>query len=479
MAITFSDPAVPGVLDSPKGDYIRGPIGQDLGPVAIGDLGSGLSAFTWFATVEDDGVYINRDGDAATLLFAQVGVGALDLTFDSAGYPVVAYELAGDVLVYWYDGGYTSDNLGAAVEPCAARDIDDEAFVAYRVGSGASYVLRSGDFATEYDAPLAFEISALTAIGFSTAVNRFVFNGRPPLTAPVSTVNGSGTVVSPSATPPVAPFEPVPERIFFHLLPRGRAWALSIAKQLRQFIRGISIPLISNTKLAADVAFLDVLPQYTSRLADWEEQWGLTNQGLSEQARRDRLAATWAATGSLSPHYLQNLLQDQGFDVYVHDWWVPGTEPAVGVEACATARDPFTYLVDLGASNTSETQCGEALAQCGEATALCGYLSGAVGYPLSNKVVATQRDFLIACGEALAQCGEATALCGQYSALTDRDILYPLPADPDKWPYFVYIGGATFPDGAVVDSQRREEFERLLLKYCPAHMWIGVLVSYT
>ena len=53
---------------------------------------------------------------------------------------------------------------------------------------------------------------------------------------------------------------------------------------------------------------------------------------------------------------------------------------------------------------------------------------------------------------------------------------YVVPSDPAKWPYFLYIGAEVFGEMAQVESKRRNEFEALCLKTCPAQQWQGILV---
>lgn len=54
-----------------------------------------------------------------------------------------------------------------------------------------------------------------------------------------------------------------------------------------------------------------------------------------------------------------------------------------------------------------------------------------------------------------------------------------IPSDPNTHPYFMYVGGQIFPFPALVPLSRKSEFERLLLTICPAHLWIGILISYS
>lgn len=250
-------------------------------------------------------------------------------------------------------------------------------------------------------------------------------------------------------------------------------------KTITKFFRGLA-NVNNDIKQCADLAWLDIFPATTTKLAEWFEQFGLKDNGiLSEEQKREKLAGAWQATGSLSPRYLQDLLQGQGFDLYVHEWWEPGTEPPVGINACVAPRSPLVYLQQGDGGVTSGVECGEAAAACGEAFAECGNTFAGPGYPLVNKITRTEPDFIVECGEAEAECGEAFAECGSYLDFREVQQNYIIPDDPDKWPYFVYIGAQTFPGLAIIDGTRRDEVEELLLKYCPAHMWIGVLVSYT
>jgi hypothetical protein len=97
---------------------------------------------------------------------------------------------------------------------------------------------------------------------------------------------------------------------------------------------------------------------------------------------------------------------------------------------------------------------------------------------LVNKIYTTRSNLTCLCGEALMQCGEPLAQCNQNTGVIFERVNYPIPNDPLQWPYIIYIGGATFPDQATVASSRQDEFEDLLLKICPAHLWIGLLVDY-
>lgn len=270
-------------------------------------------------------------------------------------------------------------------------------------------------------------------------------------------------------------------RVFQHLLPNARAWRITISKTLRSFFEGLSGVGADAVKYADDV-YGDAFPQTTREIEAWENHFALkTSANLNEQERRDRLDATWKQLGGQDAKYIQDTLQGAGFDVWVHEWFVPGTEPLPGVKLCVTPRNPIDVLRAefTGVNGQNTVGCDEALAACGEAFAECGNGIDPLGYPLVNKIFFTEDDLTILCGEVLAECGELDAQCGQFVNFLFKPVNYIVPLDPAKWPYFLYIGGEVYGDIATIVPTRRDEFETLCLKICPLHQWIGILVTYT
>ena len=155
-------------------------------------------------------------------------------------------------------------------------------------------------------------------------------------------------------------------RMFQHLLPNARAWRLTIEKTLRNFFKGLS-GIGADAVIYADFVWLDIFPNTTRELDEWELQFALPDTILTEPARRSRLDAHWKALGGQDRKYIEDTLRGAGFDVHVHEWWVPGTEPAPGVKLCVTPRNPLTVLRPefTGVDNTFVVQGGEALAECG------------------------------------------------------------------------------------------------------------------
>ena len=267
-------------------------------------------------------------------------------------------------------------------------------------------------------------------------------------------------------------------RVFKHLLPNARAWRITAQKRLREFFEGLS-GTGEEIKQFFDEVWLDIFPSSTRELDKWERQFALAPATLTDQERRNRVDAAWKALGGQDPQYIQETLRANGFDVYVHEWWVPGTEPAPGVKACVTPRNPLTYLRRSNNVTGFRITCGNPVATCGNPVATCGSALEPPGYPLVNKVYESVPLYVATCGNPVATCGNPVATCGNYDSLLNKFRDYIVPADPDKWPYFLYIGGENFPDLAAIETSRKDEFEALCLKICPTQQWLGILVEYS
>lgn len=267
-------------------------------------------------------------------------------------------------------------------------------------------------------------------------------------------------------------------RIFQHLLPKARAWTTTANKQLREFVEGLAAGVGDDPKIFFDDLNDDLRPATTRQLDEWEFQFGLADVGLDEQARKVRLAAAWKALGGQDPRYIEDTLRSNGFDVYVHEWWVPGTEPPIGVHDAATPRNPLLVLRREYIGVESGVECNMLLAECGEDFAQCGNSLAPLGYPLVNKILRTERNFVVGCGDLLTESGELQMECGNYIGFVDDVIDYVVPIDPTTWPYFLYVGAEVYPNVAQVALSRKNEFEELCLKICPAQQWLGILVQY-
>ncbi len=254
------------------------------------------------------------------------------------------------------------------------------------------------------------------------------------------------------------------------LLPRARAWRITTNKRLRQFWQAIA-DVVVGVRNYADLFYDDIFPQKTRDIDAWEEHFGLFYPRATEQERRDRLAVTWAAQGGQSPRYIQDILQDNGFDVYVHEWWVPGTQPPI-------PRNPFAYLDDGSGTVVPLSVAGNPNMIAGGLNAIAGSTAAnAGGYPLVNKIIVAEISASITAGAAQAVAGNENMVAGRL-LVAYLPKQYTISNDASKYPYFLYIGAQIFPNRATIDVTRRNEFEALCLKICPAQQWLGMLVDY-
>lgn len=256
--------------------------------------------------------------------------------------------------------------------------------------------------------------------------------------------------------------------IFKHLLIRSRAFNLTWQSTLRKFFEGLATPVIDDTREFLNAVWLDMFPATTREIRAWEGQFGLTNgEVLTENERRERLAGIWAATGGQSPRYIQDTLQAAGFNVYVHEWWdLPATSPP-------TVRDPFDVMgsATYGAGDP-QMEAGEVIAQAGNYLPIPGNV-----YMLVNKIYTADMHYTCCAGDTVMEAGEAGAQAGDYSTVDFIRKQYPIPNNPTDWRYILYIGGETFGDLATINEDRQGELEDLLLKICPSHIWISMLID--
>jgi hypothetical protein len=133
--------------------------------------------------------------------------------------------------------------------------------------------------------------------------------------------------------------------------------------------------------------------------------------------------------------------------------------------------DGATALKYLSNDGAADMQDGDL------AVAMDGATDQPTGYALVNKIYIPSLT-TIGDGDPLMMDGGGSAQDG--GNITSYALKqYQIPADATKYPYFLYIGGQTFPDHANVPQSRRNEFETLCLKICPAQQWLGILVDYS
>lgn len=257
-------------------------------------------------------------------------------------------------------------------------------------------------------------------------------------------------------------------RIYKHVLPTGHALRITIDKQLRQFFDGLT-DVWEDVKLFFDGVWNDLRALETTKKDQWEEQLGLLNSGLTTQQRCERILAAKRAKGGQSPSYIQQTLQSYGFDVSIHEWWIPGTDPPV-------ARDPLAVLDDGTSPVVNIMADGHDNAADGHDDAFDGHTTTKLGYPLVNIIsVAVPGDM---CDGNIEMVDGGLNAADGVTVVGFKRRQYIVSSDPDTFPFYLYIGGETFPEIASVPASRRDEFEALCLKICPTEQWLGILVEY-
>ena len=462
MSLTFSTSPIPAAVNAPKNAKLELLVGRDY------DSTGTLRTATY------NGAQVLLDG---VPLFAMPNVLELDLTFDQSDAVAVSYVLGTRVWLYWFDttaSMFVHTNINDGRDVRIDLDLNDrragsQIILAYWRAGLVYYRSQLDRYTIEYPVPFITASAALDVAGYGVN-NRYVFEARDDNTGiPDSTQVGVAAVTIPPPPPSGESFLGV----FKHLLPRARAWRITLDKTLRQFFLGLAGPC-ADIRAAAEQAFDNIFPgrMESEVIPDWEEQFALTaDTGLTDAERRERLDARWKATGSLSPRHFEDVLRNSGFDVYVHEWWAPGTENPNG---CTVPRDPNQYLNPT--YSVTGIEDGGVNAEDGGVNAEDGAVGK--GYLLTNVQASSAAAYLARCGQTNMRSGDPTARCNYFEDVIRTIEIPALPTDSTKYPYFVYVGGETFPDQASVPVARRAEFENLLLKYAPAHIWVGVLVTY-
>lgn len=249
---------------------------------------------------------------------------------------------------------------------------------------------------------------------------------------------------------------------FKHLLPRSRAWQIIVEKQLRQFFVGL-VDAPQDVQDYQDGVWADYRPADTTKLDEWDDQFGLLQADITEAERRERLAAAWMALGGQDPRYLQDVVQAAGFPLFIHEWWYPQAEPV------AIPRRPINYLDD---GTEPDTIRGPLLG----GPPIMGAGSPVMG---SSKNFGPTKPTYIMGNPKAIMGGVVMGSRHRLGELIDDNLTSGIISDdPSDWPYFLYWGAEQFPFTVDIPKERETELKTLLLKLCPAQQRIGLLVNF-
>lgn len=259
------------------------------------------------------------------------------------------------------------------------------------------------------------------------------------------------------------------------LLPDGSFWNVKTAGFYDLLMDALGE---NDDRLVNDLCCLSTLrdPFLTPILSDLEKEYGIqTDLNLTEEERRIQLAAiVYKGENGGSKDDLQNALNDAGFDVQVHE-----NSPAVD-------PDIFLNSIPFMVAGGDNAFAGFFPTTPGDYTSIAGKTGGDL---LVNGDIFEQRAkyLSVANGDNMF-AGNGNALAGRFDELVQDPILYPIPDDPDSWPFFFFVGGDATRNGAgeltaiaTADVPRSQQvaFERIILRYKPIHTWAGLIINYT
>lgn len=217
------------------------------------------------------------------------------------------------------------------------------------------------------------------------------------------------------------------------LYPKGKAFNLFPGKQFEKLNKAFSLEY-ERVKEFYDQVRNSGIPGLIpdEALEDWENFLALeTISGLTSFVRNSRIISKYAAQGGQGPGYIEKVLQDADFGVYVIEN-IP-------------VQDPRPYL---------------------------GYLvAGPALYETADKIYT----FTLGNGDTL---GSGVTL-GAYSGISIIEIPYEIPADPALWwPIWFLTGPGGLGDFVNIPIERMSDFKKLIIQTKPGHTWIVAQVNF-
>ena len=229
--------------------------------------------------------------------------------------------------------------------------------------------------------------------------------------------------------------------IFFNalklLLPRSKAFDITQNTSLRKFIKGLSW-LMEDVKRDNELVYMDLYPETTRSMEEWEKQFGVFFSDLRYgDVRRGILKSLWQLNiGGQSLSYIQGLLQN-----FI---------PEIKIFENIPVKNPRDANAVFGC------MCGQKNAVCGNRYLICGYKIG-------------DADFV------------PTVI------RNDSDQLYDIPVDKKNWENYFFIGKSVVRNSKgeivycqklVLDKMWKPFIEYIILKTKPVHTGVLIFVEY-
>lgn len=222
-----------------------------------------------------------------------------------------------------------------------------------------------------------------------------------------------------------------------NLFPRSKAFVMTHETKLRKLIKGISV-LPDDVRLETEHVYLDLFPDSTRALEEWENQFAVLF--ASEQygsARSGILKALWKANeGGQTAEYLQSLLQqvDKRIKV-VENSPVKNPRDANAVFAC---------------------MCGQQSSVAGNKRLCCGFKAGDAAF-------------------------EPTVI------RNDSEVVYDIPVDEEYWENYFFVCANVVRNSKkeiiycqklVMDSKWKPYIEYLILKIKPVQTGALIFIEW-
>jgi len=257
------------------------------------------------------------------------------------------------------------------------------------------------------------------------------------------------------------------------LFPKGSLWQVKSQGDLDNFLDGMAQ---NDDDIADALACLACVrdPFRTPILADLEREYGVvTDLRLTEETRRNQLASlVYPSDNNGDLDNLRNALVAAGFPVQVH-----ANSPAVD-------PDIFLNSVPFMVAGGDTAFAGFVPSGGGASTAIAGKTGGDL--LVNGNIFEQVPDYIAVANNMYA--GNTEGFAGSFLEYRQDKIFYPIPDDPNSWPFFFFVGGdatrnaqgeLTVIDTVDIPLEQKTVFERIILKYKPIHSWAGIIVNYT
>ena len=244
------------------------------------------------------------------------------------------------------------------------------------------------------------------------------------------------------------------------LLPAGQAFKLPFENDLYKFHKAQAEEPNRICDFYVDVrsAGIPTLDMPADSLTDWESYLGiLTNSGLTDTQRRERIIGKYYSVGGQGPDYIEDRFQAAGFPVFVYE-----NNPTLGAREYITLSGDFLSGDALSGDFTDRLN----------PASLAGILYA------SPPIFTNQKDYLgSSLGDTNVEMGDFQL--GEFSKTLIIEVEYSIPPDSATVIFFWFLAGpGGIFDFVDIPADRQNDFESLVFQLKPAHTWVIAQVNF-